>query len=246
MYMIKRLAVGADQIKKKEGIMKGIIKYMKGGQGDSWGGYCFFPDEEELRTPDRHGFSLSGRGFCLIGDMEGQFCSAMSPLEGQFCPSMNEDDSREAEALREAGEGALLSAYFTPLRRGQIRCVGNDTDRNRHNKMRKWRRTKMEKILNMTPHPVNLITGNGTITLPSAGQIRLASQTVPAGEINGIPLTRTEFGVPEGLPQFVEGTYYIVSQLVKSALPERIDLLVPAEVVRDDQGRIVGCRSLGR
>ena len=40
-------------------------------------------------------------------------------------------------------------------------------------------------------------------------------------------------------------TYYIVSQLIKSALPKRVDLLVPAEVVRDDNGNIIGCRSLG-
>lgn len=44
----------------------------------------------------------------------------------------------------------------------------------------------------------------------------------------------------------VPAIYYIVSQLVKSALPDREDLLVPAEVVRDEQGHIIGCRSLGR
>jgi hypothetical protein len=32
---------------------------------------------------------------------------------------------------------------------------------------------------------------------------------------------------------------------VKSALPERIDLLVPAEMVRDKEGNIIGCQSLG-
>ena len=40
--------------------------------------------------------------------------------------------------------------------------------------------------------------------------------------------------------------YYIVSQIVKSALPNRADLLVPAEVVRDNAGNIIGCKSLGR
>ena len=40
-------------------------------------------------------------------------------------------------------------------------------------------------------------------------------------------------------------TFYIVSQLVKSALPNRSDLLVPAEMVRDEKGAILGCKSLG-
>ena len=43
----------------------------------------------------------------------------------------------------------------------------------------------------------------------------------------------------------VPTTYYIVSQLVKNALFSRKDLLVPAEVVRDEQGVILGCKSLG-
>lgn len=33
---------------------------------------------------------------------------------------------------------------------------------------------------------------------------------------------------------------------VKNACPVRKDLLVPAEVVRDADGNIVGCKSLGR
>lgn len=37
--------------------------------------------------------------------------------------------------------------------------------------------------------------------------------------------------------------YYIVSRMVANALPNRKDLLVPNELVRDDQGNIIGCRS---
>ena len=40
-------------------------------------------------------------------------------------------------------------------------------------------------------------------------------------------------------------TYYIVSQIIKSRFPEREDLLVPAEMQRDNDGNIIGCRSLG-
>ncbi len=101
------------------------------------------------------------------------------------------------------------------------------------------------EILNFTPHAVNLITAEKTMTFEPKGLVRLKALTVSAGQLGEVPLTKTEFGEPEGLPEFKEGTYYIVSQLVKSALPNRPDLLVPAELVRDEQGAIVGCKSFG-
>lgn len=103
-------------------------------------------------------------------------------------------------------------------------------------------------IINMTPHAVHMLgTTNEVIReYPASGQtIRLASGTEVVGSIEGTPLSKTVFGEATGLPEYENGTFYIVSQLVKSALPERRDLLVPAEVVRDDKGVIVGCRSLG-
>ncbi len=106
----------------------------------------------------------------------------------------------------------------------------------------------MAKILNLTPHPIHIVDaeGNKIKTIEASGLVRLASKTVPSGEIDGVNITTTQFGEPEGLPEYEEGVYYIVSQLVKSALPMRTDLLVPAEVVRDDKGNIVGCKSLGQ
>lgn len=102
-------------------------------------------------------------------------------------------------------------------------------------------------IVNCTPHPVVIITDAGNITIPASGVlVRLAAKTVQADPIDGIATSRTVFGEPEGLPKFEDGTFLIVSQLVKSALPNRDDLLVPAEVVRDKDGNIIGCRSLGR
>lgn len=61
-----------------------------------------------------------------------------------------------------------------------------------------------------------------------------------------IPTTRTVFGRPVGLPEPKTDVWLIVSQLVKSALPDRTDLLVPTDIVRDANGSIIGCRSLGR
>jgi len=105
----------------------------------------------------------------------------------------------------------------------------------------------MTQIKNFTPHPINIcnIAGEVMRVIHSEGLVRLKAVTVPAGEIDGIPVTRTEFGQAEGLPEFQEGVFIVVSQLVKTALPSRSDLLVPAEVVRDEKGNIVGCKSLG-
>lgn len=102
-------------------------------------------------------------------------------------------------------------------------------------------------IKNFTPHPITICNNAGEVTrvIQPEGLVRLKAVTVPAGEIDGINITRTEFGQPEGLPEFQEGVFIVVSQLVKSALPQRSDLLVPAELVRDEKGSIIGCKSLG-
>ena len=66
----------------------------------------------------------------------------------------------------------------------------------------------------------------------------------PAGEFEGIPLARTAFGAVEGLPGPVEGVVYVVSALVRSAVPGRCDVTSPGDLVRDSEGRVVGCRGL--
>ena len=103
-------------------------------------------------------------------------------------------------------------------------------------------------IINKTPHPINIVdTDNSILKIfkPDNLILRLSVSTEDAGYIDGIKLTKTVFGEPIGLPEYKHGVFYIVSQIVKSALPYRTDLLVPAEVVRDINGNIVGCKSLG-
>ena len=107
----------------------------------------------------------------------------------------------------------------------------------------------MAKFINLTPHEIKLVGENNEVKLvvePSGQVARLSAKTVVIGDIDGIPLTTTEFGELEGLPEPEEGTLYIVSQLVAQQVPERQDVVIPNESVRDDKGRIIGCRSLGR
>ena len=107
----------------------------------------------------------------------------------------------------------------------------------------------MEKIINKTPHNVNIVDESGQIVKvfeKSESVIRLSMKTVLDNPIAGIPTSRTTFGNPEELPKFKKGIFYIVSQLIKNSFPERTDFLVPAEMMRDKNNQIIGCKSLGR
>lgn len=61
-----------------------------------------------------------------------------------------------------------------------------------------------------------------------------------------IPITRTSFGAVENLPDPVRRTVYLVSSLVAQAVPHRSDVLIPDDTIRDEAGRIIGCRALAR
>ena len=103
---------------------------------------------------------------------------------------------------------------------------------------------KIKEIINLTPHEINLI--GGPTFEPSGEVARISSTNESAGElqVNGesIPLITQQFGEVIGLPQEKEGTLFIVSGLI-FANSERDDLLVPGEQVRDDTGRVIGCKS---
>ena len=104
-----------------------------------------------------------------------------------------------------------------------------------------------KSIKNLTPHTITIVDCEGKVirAIESSGLIRLKATTVSQGEADGIPLSKTVFGDPIGLPEFNSDTFLIVSQLVKTAFPKRSDLVVPAEVVRDEKNTIIGCKSLG-
>ena len=104
-------------------------------------------------------------------------------------------------------------------------------------------------IINLTPHDINFVTENGdeiATIKPSGSLARVTATTVTIGSLNGIPVTQTVYGEVEGLPDPTTDTIYIVSSLVASRVPERNDVFIPNESIRDDKGRIIGCRSLGR
>lgn len=81
---------------------------------------------------------------------------------------------------------------------------------------------------------------------PSGKIARVSVRTETVGNIDGIPVTRSVFGEVEGLPAPENGTIYVVSSLVAGRVAAREDVFIPNESVRDEKGRIVGCKSLGR
>ena len=105
---------------------------------------------------------------------------------------------------------------------------------------------KKKNIVNLTPHSVNIVCDNGNVITfkPSGTVARCSQKTVVIGNINNIPLTRTTFGDVVDLPDKKTDTIFIVSRLVLNACKGiRDDLVVPNDLVRDEGGNIVGCKS---
>lgn len=104
-------------------------------------------------------------------------------------------------------------------------------------------------IINCTPHAINILDMENNVlrTLEPSGMIPRVSSTATAiGEIDGIPEEETSFGEVTGLPVPEEDTILVVSNLVAQACPERTDLRVPGQQIRDSAGRVIGCRSLAK
>lgn len=102
-------------------------------------------------------------------------------------------------------------------------------------------------IMNLTPHPVTFISNGNSVTVNPSGIIaRVSASTEIIDEINGIPVTTTVFGEVTDLPTKENDTIYIVSSLVAQRVPEREDVFIPNEPIRDEEGKIIGCKSLGR
>ena len=106
------------------------------------------------------------------------------------------------------------------------------------------------KLKNLTPHNVVIVINEAKIVIPSDGIARVTETkaVAPSIDVDGVTVETfvSAFGEVENLPPQEEGVMLIVSALVASATKGRDDLLVPGELVRDDGGNIVGCKSLRR
>lgn len=105
------------------------------------------------------------------------------------------------------------------------------------------------KLVNLTPHTLHVIAAGGTNAIPSHGLARAAVTREQVGTIDAgdfaVPLYRTTFGAITGLPDPAPDTVYLVSNIVAQAV-RRDDVLIVDDMVRDGEGRILGCRAFAR
>ena len=126
------------------------------------------------------------------------------------------------------------------------------------------------KLMNLTPHAVTILDEEDNVILelpgcdnpPRAKEKRERKGSVCHAKFAAIhteeiwndanyvtidiPLNKVELSEIENLPDVSLEYYYIVSRIVAEACPERTDLFIPDEIVRDENGRIIGCRALAQ
>ena len=109
-------------------------------------------------------------------------------------------------------------------------------------------------FINLTPHDIQLAYQDPDLDhesidiIPASGILaRCDVIKEEVGTAGPVPVYNMTYGPVQGLPEPQADTAYIVSSVVAQSLAgSRDDVLVPIDFVRDDQGQITGCRSLGR
>ena len=107
------------------------------------------------------------------------------------------------------------------------------------------------KIVNLTPHPVTLVSASGveTVIAPEPNPVRVASTPgvcldEEAAALGPVALySASTWGEVEGLPEPQPGTIYVVSGVVADRCPGREDVFHPATgpadgALRDESGRV--------
>jgi hypothetical protein len=106
----------------------------------------------------------------------------------------------------------------------------------------------MTTFVNLTPHSINIHCQDGSVmTLPPSGDVaRVSTVDTALPNLGGVVgFVSTSHGDVTGLPDaVVADQYYIVSGMVASATSGRNDVVSPGALVRDDNGRPIGCSGL--
>ena len=107
----------------------------------------------------------------------------------------------------------------------------------------------MVEIRNFTPHSLTVLDAAGVpVSFPSLGVARCSQSVEVVGLVDA---SSTSFSISRqvissvvtGLPEVQDGVRFVVSRLVAEALRgQRDDLLIPGTLIRDDQGKVVGCQ----
>jgi hypothetical protein len=111
-------------------------------------------------------------------------------------------------------------------------------------------------FINCTPHPINVYDKDNNLIVeiqPSGIIPRVNSKREFCYKVKDIPVYETVYGMVENLPTITEGNLYIVSRMIKAVLDTAFDdyymegnkdkFIVPDDILRDDKGNIIGCKS---
>lgn len=110
----------------------------------------------------------------------------------------------------------------------------------------------MTSFVNLTPHDVTVFDGDTPIaSWPASGRFariveEVSAPTTVDTDQAPVPVSQVRYAsTVDGLPGKVSGTAYLVSRVLAAAVA-RDDLYFPLDEVRDETGRIIGCRALGQ
>jgi hypothetical protein len=108
-------------------------------------------------------------------------------------------------------------------------------------------------IINLTPHKLNIHNEDGDLvaTVEPSGQVaRCEVKRTRQPDFRGtpgVPLFQTEYGAVVDLPAETSlDSIYVVSGMTRAAVPDRVDVYQPGELLRNEQGQVVGCVGLSR
>ena len=102
-------------------------------------------------------------------------------------------------------------------------------------------------IFNLTPHPITIDNGTPKVTyqpMEVKELPRVNMKTTRQDEVNGIPFRKIKLSTIAHLPEYEDGTLYIVSAMVAQAAPHRSDLICPDTEYanRNEKGFIVSVK----
>lgn len=103
-------------------------------------------------------------------------------------------------------------------------------------------------FINLTPHTITMIDAfNNKYDIKSSGVVRCEVKKEEVGKVGGFSVYKNKY-VPnlDLVPQQKENTIYLVSSIVAQAFPERNDFYVVNDTFRNEDGVIIGCKSLAK
>lgn len=106
-------------------------------------------------------------------------------------------------------------------------------------------------LINLTPHEVVLVCGDQVLAFPPSGTVaRVIRERRREGALKGgdvlIPVNAISETDIANLPPPESGTQYIVSNIVARFASDRDDLLTVDQVIRNNNGHIIGAAALAK